>query len=118
MVMATGLCRRWIRAFALSWGVLQFALPLVILLGDAETALRAAREAYVHVESNDAKGCVPVHADECVLCRFLSDDNAPPPRHDRPAVVASAGPAPADAPPIASYAVSRRLPASRGPPIA
>lgn len=116
--MGIGTWRRWIRAFALSWGVLQFALPLMILLGDAQSALKGSRAVLVHVEASDANACQPVHADECALCRFLSHNNAPTPRQTMPAVVSSSGTSLSQAPRESSCGVSRRLPDSRGPPIA
>ena len=116
--MATSGLRRWIRAFALTWGVLQFALPLVILFGDAQSALRGSRAVRVHIETSDANTCQPIHADECALCRFLSNNNASASRHEMPTAAASAGVAQSRAPMEASCGVSRRLPDSRGPPIA
>lgn len=115
--MAMGRWRRWIRAFALSWGVLQVALPLVILFADAQSALRSSHVVR-HVEPREANTCLPTHTDECALCRFLSHNGAPTPKRDAPALLATAGFAPSLAPQTTPCGENRRLPDSRGPPTA
>jgi hypothetical protein len=110
--------RRRLRSFALTWGVLQFVLPLAILFGDANSALSGSRRPIAHVESATTDSCQPVHADECALCRFLSHNNAPDPRAELPAVPASAGQAPCDAPQASQAAAVGRFADSRAPPIA
>src|SRR3954469_20090071 len=104
-VMTMGSWRRRLRAFALTWGVLQFVLPLAILFGDAKSALAGSRRPVAHVEAATTDSCQPVHADECALCRFLSHNNAPAPRAELPAVPSSARPT-ACAVPQASWTAS------------
>jgi len=108
--------RRRIRALALTWGVLQFALPFAILFADAASAGASAGRVKIHVESAETNGCQPVHSDECALCRFLSQNNASTPREALPVVVASAAFPATDAPRVSSAAAAQRLPDSRAPP--
>jgi hypothetical protein len=110
--------RRRLRAFALSWGVLQFVLPLAILFGDANSALSGSRRPVAHVEAATTDSCQPVHADECALCRFLSNNSAPTARAELPPVPALAGHTTCDTPHASRAAVFGRLPDSRAPPIA
>jgi hypothetical protein len=59
------------RLFAVLWAVLQFALPGVALVADAQ--LERGGEANVaHVESGSSKSCRPTHSDSCVLCQLIS----------------------------------------------
>ena len=108
--------RRRIRALALTWGVLQFALPFVILFADAESAVASAGKVKVHVEAAGTKTCAPVHTDGCALCRFLSQNNAPAARESLPLVVVSAAFPATDAPRVSCAAAVQRLPDSRAPP--
>lgn len=114
--MAMRYWRRRIRAFALTWGVLQVALPFAILFADAQSATAGAGEVKIHVEAADSTACQPVHTDECALCRFLSQNNAPTPRESLPVVLASAGFPATDSPRACGSAVIQRLPDSRAPP--
>ncbi|HEY9229496.1 MAG TPA: hypothetical protein VIP11_22795 [Gemmatimonadaceae bacterium] len=111
-------CRRRFRVFALIWGVLQFALPFAVLLADASTTRGANTGPATHVEASTTPNCPPAHADECALCRFLSNNSAPIARAElvpvsRPALV---GPIATSAQLIA--AAGHRLPESRAPPSA
>ena len=108
--------RKRIRTLALTWGVLQFALPLAILFVDAESAAASATQVKVHVEATDTKTCAPVHTDECALCRFLSQSSAPIARESLPVVVAAATFPATDAPRVSCAAAVQRLPDSRAPP--
>jgi hypothetical protein len=108
--------RRRIRSFALTWGVLQFALPFAILFADAQSAAASVGQVKIHIESADTAACQPVHTDECALCRFLSQNNAPTPRETLPVVLASAGFPATDAPRVSCSAAVQRLPDSRAPP--
>jgi hypothetical protein len=108
--------RRRIRALALTWGVLQFALPFAILFADAESATASTGQVKIHVEATESSACQPVHTDECALCRFLSQNNAPTPRESLPVVLASAGFPASDAPRVSGSAAIQRLPDSRAPP--
>src|SRR5262249_50034711 len=105
-----------IRAFALTWGVLQFALPFAILFADAATAAASATEVKVHIEATGTKTCTPVHTDECALCRFLSQNSAPIARESLPVVVVAAVFPATDAPRVSCAAAVQRLPDSRAPP--
>jgi len=59
------------RLFAVLWAVLQFALPGVAVVADAQ--LERGGEANVaHVESGSSKACRPTHPDACALCQLLS----------------------------------------------
>jgi hypothetical protein len=116
--MTMGSLRRRLRAFALTCGVLQFVLPLAILFGDARSALAVSRSPVAHVEAVTTDSCQPVHADECALCRFLSNNAAPMARAELPPVPASAGHTTCDAPPASRAAAIGRLADSRAPPIA
>ena len=108
--------RKRIRGFALTWGVLQFALPFAILFADAESAKASAGQVKIHVEAAETKTCAPVHSDECALCRFLSQNNAPIARESLPLVVASAAFPVTDAPRVSCAAAVQKLPDSRAPP--
>jgi hypothetical protein len=108
--------RKRIRAFALTWGVLQFALPFAILFVDAESAAASANQVKIHVEAAESKTCAPVHTDECALCRFLSQNSAPIARESLPVVVASAAFPATDAPRVSCAAAVQRLPDLRAPP--
>jgi len=108
--------RRRFRAFALMWGVLQFALPLAVLLGDASGALAGRARSAPHVESSTSASCVPAHADECALCRFLSNNSPPLSHGDVPVYGASAAASPTSAPGAPCVVSARRLPESRAPP--
>jgi hypothetical protein len=116
--MTMGSWRRRLRAFALTWGVLQFLLPVAILFGDASSALTGSRRPVSHVEAATTESCQPVHADECALCRFLSNNSAPAARAELPPVPASAGHTTCDAPAASRAAAIARLADSRAPPIA
>ncbi len=115
--MTMGSLRRRLRTFALTWGVLQFVLPLAILFGDANSALTGSRNPVAHVEAATTDACQPVHADECALCRFLSHNNAPTARAELPPVPAT-GHTTCDAPAASRSAAIGRLADSRAPPIA
>jgi hypothetical protein len=110
--------RRRLRGFALTWGVLQFVLPLAILFGDAHSALSGSRRPVSHVESATTDNCQPVHTDECALCRFLSHNSAPVARAALPAVPERAGHSGCETTPASRAAVAGRLPDSRAPPVA
>ena len=115
--MNMGSLRRRIRAFGLIWGVLQIALPLAILFGDATSAVAGSRRAAAHVEAAGSDSCAPVHTDECALCRFLSNNSATAVRAE---VLPDRAPARiclVDASPLNAAAAARRLPDSRAPPI-
>jgi len=116
--MTMGSWRRRLRAFALTWGVLQFVLPLAILFGDANSALAGSRRPVSHVEATTTDGCQPVHADECALCRFLSNGNAPAARAELLLVPASAGHTMCEPAEASRAAAVGRLADSRAPPIA
>src|SRR6185436_3577982 len=117
--MTMGSWRRGLRTFAFGWGMLQFLLPLVILFGDAESAVAgASSRTTTHVETPGANKCQPVHADECALCRFLSHNTAPTPRSELLPVATSAASAPREVPRAPHAAEVRLLPDSRAPPIA
>jgi hypothetical protein len=109
--------RRRVRALALSWAVLQFALPMAVLFADASTALGSVGRARSHVESSGETNCRAPHTDECALCRFLSNTIATAARADvvLPATLESAGTF--DAPVRACTPASRLLPQSRAPPV-
>jgi hypothetical protein len=64
------------RLFAVLWAVLQFALPGVALVADAQLE-RGGEASVAHVESSSSKGCRPAHSDACVLCQLLSRAAAP-----------------------------------------
>jgi len=110
--------RRRLRVFALVWGVLQLALPLAALFGDAESALRGAARNGAHIEATSSAACTPAHADECALCRFLSNNNATPPCADGGLIAAAAASSPKPELVSPSIVVARRLPESRAPPVA
>lgn len=114
--MDMGVPRRWLRVFAVFWSVLQFALPTATLYADAFEA-RSSTDRYVaHVEDAATSSCRPVHAEECVLCRFLSNSSAPLARAETiPAAVRASAVPMAD---VAAGCVlpARGLPASRAPP--
>lgn len=64
---------RRLRFVTVLWAALNVALPLGVSYADAVLAGRgSASEAFAHVEEKSGPHCQPVHADECVLCRFLS----------------------------------------------
>lgn len=110
--------RRPLRWFALVWGVLQFALPMAMLIGDAQTALDSVGRPASHIEPTSSSSCRPQHSDACALCRFLSQSSAPVAKpvldipcsagHSQAAAGRRVSPAP----------VEQRLPESRAPPIA
>jgi hypothetical protein len=64
------------RLFAVLWAVLQFALPGVALVADAQLE-RGGEASVAHVESGSSKGCRPTHPDACVLCQLLSRAASP-----------------------------------------
>ena len=116
--MTMGSWRRRLRAFALTWGAMQFILPLAILFGDANSALAGSRRPVAHVEAATTDSCQPVHADECALCRFLSHNGAPAARGELPPVPATAGQTACDTPHALRATAVGRLPDSRAPPVA
>jgi len=113
--MTMGSLRQRIRAFAVIWGVLQFALPFAVLLVDAGTP-RGAGSPVSHVETSTSPNCIPAHADECALCRFLSNNGASVPRAELVPVVLPARVRPVAVPPTLAAAAGHRLPGSRAPP--
>lgn len=117
-VMTMFTWRRALRALALSWAVLQFALPMVVLFTDASSAVAAVDSDRGHVESAGETNCRAPHTDECALCRFLSNSTAPSARAGvvLPSVSQSVGTF--DAPSIGCGTAARRLPPSRAPPVA
>jgi|RhiMethySRZTD1v2_1073278.scaffolds.fasta_scaffold223885_3 hypothetical protein len=117
MSMGYGAGRRRFRAFALVWGVLQFALPLVVLFTDASWERASARGPGQHIEASGNASCQPTHRDDCALCRFLSNHAAAAPdAQDRLGVessVAKLGGRPSEVVVAADWS----LPGTRAPPI-
>jgi hypothetical protein len=110
-------CRRWFRRFALSWGVLQLVLPMALLFADAQQALSGTRRAHAHVEAVSSETCVPVHADECALCRFMSNGSTLASRADFVSLLDVARTTAGTAQERACAGAARGLPESRAPPV-
>lgn len=109
--------RRRLRTLALSWAVLQFALPMVVLFADARSTAAATVQDRSHVESAGETNCRPPHADECALCRFLSNYTAPGERANVVEASVSRGSSTFATPTYGCAVAARRLPQSRAPPV-
>jgi hypothetical protein len=104
------------RIFASLWAVLQFALPMVVLWGDAFSARAALGQERTHIESQASNTCRPVHPDECALCQFMANNCAP---LGHAAMAVAVPHATHDLLPETrqpSAFATRGLPTSRGPP--
>lgn len=64
-----------------SWGVLARSLVLAMAIGQAgmpsvlafaDASQGATASAVEHVEDQTRRSCVPVHSDDCTVCRALS----------------------------------------------
>jgi hypothetical protein len=116
--MTMGAPRLSLRALALIWGVLQFALPQAILFGDSLVARASALQPGPHVESTGGDTCQPVHADNCAFCRLLSDDCMPARRPSVDILSSTGGVLSTGRPTSLPARTGSRLPDSRAPPIA
>jgi hypothetical protein len=93
------------RLFAVLWAALQFALPGVAVLADAQLE-RGGATGVAHVESGSSKSCRPGHPDACVLCQLLSRPSAPSASPELPRIVAELGSSPES---VAVRAAAREL---------
>lgn len=57
-----------VRAFAIAVAVAQAAAPAVFAMAE----VNAARESASHVEDQTRRTCVPVHPDDCTICRAMT----------------------------------------------
>jgi hypothetical protein len=108
--------RGWLRVVTLLWAVLQLALPSAITIADATLAPASAR--FEHVEESSGTDCASVHADDCALCRYLTNFSAEAPRAEclaHPEQIAGRPERPATSVRVAAI---RALPLSRAPPLA
>jgi hypothetical protein len=108
--------RRRFRGFALTWGVLQLILPLLVLFGDAAVARAGSLRPTLHIEASSGESCRAVHTDDCALCRFLSHNTGPAVRAELPVEPATVAGRPSDALRVARFASPWQLPATRAPP--
>ena len=116
--MHMGLARRSTRLFASIWAVLQFALPMAVLWGDAFQARESLGRDRTHVEETNSPNCRFAHADDCALCRFLSNSSGPV-ASGTSVVVPNTEPTSLQVEPRCIHGAStRRLPSSRAPPVA
>ncbi|HVZ47257.1 MAG TPA: hypothetical protein VG916_00610 [Gemmatimonadaceae bacterium] len=66
---------RFARSLAVALAVFQAAAPSVASLADSTVGTRSA--VATHIEDHTRRSCVPVHPDNCALCRVLSLAAAP-----------------------------------------
>ena len=83
-----------VRAFALLWAVLQFALPTVALHADVRLERESQQAPDAHVESGTTAACRPVHLDECALCHVLTRSGTPTHAAILPSIAAIVRPSP------------------------
>ena len=57
------------RTLTVALAIVQVAVPSFVALADATHRTGAVR---VHIEDHTQRNCVPVHSDDCALCRFMS----------------------------------------------
>src|SRR5215203_3013646 len=80
-----------VRCVLLVFGTLQLALPGAVAMHDALLQARAFAGPGSHVEAESDPRCVPSHAPDCALCRYLQSDCSTPSEHgslERPASAA------------------------------
>src|SRR5688572_19112428 len=77
-----------LRALALLWAVLQFALPVVALHADVRLERDSQQAPGAHVESGTTTACRPAHPDECALCHVLTRSGSPTPAATLPCIAA------------------------------
>ena len=104
------------RVFAILWAVLQFALPGLALVADAQLERASLEAAGGHVEAGSSEDCPPVHRDECALCQVLSRSAQPVGAPELPAIADAVCPSAAAPiePQASRAAASASLP--RAPP--
>lgn len=83
-----------LRALALLWAVLQFALPAVALYADVRLDGENQQALGAHVESGTTTSCRPVHPDECALCQVLTRTGTPAQAATLPCIAAVVRPSP------------------------
>jgi hypothetical protein len=83
-----------LRAFALLWAVLQFALPALALHADVRLERESQQSLGAHVESGTTTACRPVHLDECALCQVLTRSGTPSQAATLPCIAAVVRPSP------------------------
>ena len=107
--------RPLLRTLAALWGALQLVLPLAVTFADAQSEAAGVRT-QIHVEATPSASCVPVHGDDCALCRFLSAPSGQPVARAAAVWTACRIVAPRDAKRGRSLRAPRELPPSRAPP--
>jgi hypothetical protein len=83
-----------VRAFALLWAVLQFALPTVALHADVRLERESQQATGAHVESGTTATCRPAHLDECALCQVLTRNGTPSHAATLPCIASVVRPSP------------------------
>jgi hypothetical protein len=83
-----------LRALALLWAVLQFALPVVALHADVRLERDSQQAPGAHVESGTTTACRPAHLDECALCHVLTRGGSPTHAATLPCIAAAVRPSP------------------------
>src|SRR4051812_44118016 len=105
------------RLFASLWAVLQFALPMAVLWGDAFDARDSVGRDRTHIESSTSPNCRAPHPEECALCRFLAHSHGAPSRGTVAMAFVRAALAPVSPSDQLHATLSLGLPSSRAPPI-
>jgi hypothetical protein len=99
--------------FLLAW--CQVVGPAVSAIADAWRLDK--REAYVHIESESAPGCVLVHDHDCLLCSVATGATGRPPEPMRMPLAAGPSAAPAAVLGSPRESFCRGRPSPRAPPV-
>ncbi len=99
--------------FLLAW--FQVIGPAVSSVADAWRMDK--REAYVHMESETAPGCVVVHAHDCLLCSVATSANGRAPDAVRPPLAVDASSTPSAVLVSRRESACRGIPSQRAPPV-
>ena len=84
---------RLTRFLTLLFAAIQLAAPAVVSVADGAYS-RLVREPVTHVESSGGDECIPPHAADCTVCRYLSDGRPGSTSSVDAAVIADAASAP------------------------
>lgn len=103
------------RVAILLWAVLNLALPGAASLLDGLHGASAGTS-YRHFEDTRSSSCASVHADDCTLCRYLTQQAGDGFTPEQPQVIEAFGEAPGIVAPRVVAIGTRTRESSRAPP--